>query len=382
MNFKGKMREKSGITLITLAVTIIILLILAGITIATITSDNGIIKNANDAKEQTEIAEEKEIVDRATIQAMGNNKRGNLVQDELQKQLDKITDTGKTRVQMIRRKIIVEFIDSHRMYYVDDNGNVYEYTYTDLPLMEYGSNFNNRMNDYKNSILTVNVLDDINIPENVYKIFDVSKNQDGTVKAWLIMNSENANMYDLYIGGEEGVEIESCWDMFSGFSECTNINIENLYTEKVQAFNNMFNGDTKLLELIVSPTLVTSKATSLQYMFYLCTQLKSIDTSQWDTSNVTNMFGTFRMCQNIEFFDLSNFDTSKVLYTDYLFQHCKKLKTIYVSNKWNNDKVTSSSNMFQGCTKLKGAINFDTANANNITLANYETGYFTFKNIE
>ena len=40
MNFKGEMREKSGITLITLAVTIIILLILAGITIATITSDN------------------------------------------------------------------------------------------------------------------------------------------------------------------------------------------------------------------------------------------------------------------------------------------------------------------------------------------------------
>lgn len=51
MNFKGKMREKSGITLITLAVTIIILLILAGITIATITSNNGIIKNANDTKE-------------------------------------------------------------------------------------------------------------------------------------------------------------------------------------------------------------------------------------------------------------------------------------------------------------------------------------------
>ena len=67
MNFKGKMREKSGITLITLVVTIIILLILAVITIATITSDNGIIKNANDAKEQTEIAEEKEIVDRASF---------------------------------------------------------------------------------------------------------------------------------------------------------------------------------------------------------------------------------------------------------------------------------------------------------------------------
>lgn len=126
MNFKGKMREKSGITLITLAVTIIILLILAGITIATITSDNGIIKNANDAKEQTEIAEEKEIVDRATIQAMGNNKRGNLVEDELQGQLDKITNNGKTEVSDNGEEFEVVFVDSNRYYTVDKDGNIVE----------------------------------------------------------------------------------------------------------------------------------------------------------------------------------------------------------------------------------------------------------------
>lgn len=40
MNFKGKMREKSGITLISLVVTIIVLLILAGVTIATLTGEN------------------------------------------------------------------------------------------------------------------------------------------------------------------------------------------------------------------------------------------------------------------------------------------------------------------------------------------------------
>ncbi len=126
MNFKGKMREKSGITLITLAVTIIILLILAGITIATITSDNGIIKNASDAKEQTEIAEEKEIVDRATIQAMGNNKRGNLVEDELQEQLDKITDSGKTEVSDNGEEFEVVFVESNRYYTVDKDGNIVE----------------------------------------------------------------------------------------------------------------------------------------------------------------------------------------------------------------------------------------------------------------
>ena len=126
MNFKGKMREKSGITLITLVVAIIILLILAGITIATITSDNGIIKNASDAKEQTEIAEEKEIVDRATIQAMGNNKRGNLVEDELQEQLDKITDSGKTEVSDNGEEFEVIFVDSNRYYTVDKDGNIVE----------------------------------------------------------------------------------------------------------------------------------------------------------------------------------------------------------------------------------------------------------------
>lgn len=126
MNFKGKMCEKSGITLISLVVTIIILLILAGITVATITSDNGIIKNANDAKEQTEIAEEKEIVDRATIQAMGNNRRGNLVEDELQEQLDKITDNGKTEVSDNGEKFEVVFVDSNRYYTVDKDGNIVE----------------------------------------------------------------------------------------------------------------------------------------------------------------------------------------------------------------------------------------------------------------
>ena len=126
MNFKEEMHKKSGITLISLVVIVIILLILAGITITTIISDNGIIKNANDAKEQTEIAEEKEIVDRASLQAMGNNKRGNLVQDELQEELDKITDSGKTEVSDNGENFEVVFVDNNRYYNVDKDGNIIE----------------------------------------------------------------------------------------------------------------------------------------------------------------------------------------------------------------------------------------------------------------
>ena len=60
MNFKGKMQRKSGITLIALVVTIVILLILAGVTIATLTGDNGIITRANQAKTKTKQAEKEE----------------------------------------------------------------------------------------------------------------------------------------------------------------------------------------------------------------------------------------------------------------------------------------------------------------------------------
>lgn len=45
--------ENKGITLIALVITIIILLLLAGITIATLTGENGILSKANIAKESS-----------------------------------------------------------------------------------------------------------------------------------------------------------------------------------------------------------------------------------------------------------------------------------------------------------------------------------------
>ena len=46
-----KVQTQKGITLLVLVVTIIVLLILAGLTIGAFTGDNGIIKNARESKE-------------------------------------------------------------------------------------------------------------------------------------------------------------------------------------------------------------------------------------------------------------------------------------------------------------------------------------------
>ena len=95
---KENLIKPNGITLMVLIITIIILLILAGITVTTLTGDNGLIKNAINAKEETEISNEKEVVDTAILKALENNKSGILVNEELQNELDKITGDGKTEV--------------------------------------------------------------------------------------------------------------------------------------------------------------------------------------------------------------------------------------------------------------------------------------------
>ena len=55
------LKNNKGITLIALVVTIIVLLILAGVTIAMLTGTNGILTQASKAGSTTEISEAKEI---------------------------------------------------------------------------------------------------------------------------------------------------------------------------------------------------------------------------------------------------------------------------------------------------------------------------------
>ena len=124
-----RIEKQKGITLLALVITIIVLLILAGVTISAITGDNGIIENAGQAKEETEIANEREVVEKATVQAMGNNKYGNIEESELQSELDKETDEGKTKTTDEGEVIKVLFVESKRNYVVDKDGNVRDMTW-------------------------------------------------------------------------------------------------------------------------------------------------------------------------------------------------------------------------------------------------------------
>ena len=64
--------KNKGITLIALVVTIVVLLILVGITIGSLTSDNGVIKEARTAKEKAEIAGVEEQIEMAILKTEKN----------------------------------------------------------------------------------------------------------------------------------------------------------------------------------------------------------------------------------------------------------------------------------------------------------------------
>ena len=117
-------RQNNGITLMALVVTIIVLLILAGVSIATLTGDNGLIKKAEEAKEESEIANEKEIIEQSVIQAIGKNKYGDIEQEILEEELDKVIDNYTTA--KVDEGITVT-LKSKRTYLVDQDGNVTKY---------------------------------------------------------------------------------------------------------------------------------------------------------------------------------------------------------------------------------------------------------------
>ena len=55
-----KLKEVKGITLIALVITIIVLLILAGVSIAALSGNNGILTKAKEASQKTVEAQKKE----------------------------------------------------------------------------------------------------------------------------------------------------------------------------------------------------------------------------------------------------------------------------------------------------------------------------------
>ena len=165
--------------------------------------------------------------------------------------------------------------------------------------------------------------------------------------------------------------------MFSGCSSLTSLDLSNFDTSNVTAMYYMFNLCSSLTELDLL-NFNTNKVNNMAGMFRDCSKLQNLKISSFDTSNVTRMENMFLSSNSLKELDLSNFNTSKVTHFNSMFYGCRKLTTIYISDLWSNSAVTDSTSMFTGCTSLTGAVPFDSTKKD-ATMANYTTGYLTYK---
>ena len=122
MKEKLKMFDRNsnkGITLIALVVTIIVLLILAGVSIATLTGPNGLLTRVNDAKTATEKAGAKEKVQ---VEVAGSyDNRGNLSTELLNKNLENVAGlTSGTPITNFPATVVVDGYEVT----IDEDGNV------------------------------------------------------------------------------------------------------------------------------------------------------------------------------------------------------------------------------------------------------------------
>ncbi|MBR3134497.1 MAG: type II secretion system protein [Clostridia bacterium] len=121
MNKRNNFKE-NGITLIALVVTIIVLLILAGITINLAMGSNGLIQKSKAAKEQTEIGKEKEIIALAYNSALSKKvSNGGLIEVTAGDLNTELTNQGASARG---NPIKVTFNESKRQYTINTNGEI------------------------------------------------------------------------------------------------------------------------------------------------------------------------------------------------------------------------------------------------------------------
>ena len=183
------------------------------------------------------------------------------------------------------------------------------------------------------------------------------------------------------IEGFEYLNTENVTNMtgvFNGCSALTSLDLTNFNTAKVTDMKLLF-ANCSALESLDLSMFNTENVTSMPSMFNGATNLKTLNVSNFNTEKVNNMGHMFANCPNLTSLDLSSFNTKGVEYVDNIFKNCSNLTTIYASENFAfGSGLKNGADMFLGCDKLKGFIEYNkNTDKNNSEFANYKTGYFT-----
>lgn len=227
-------------------------------------------------------------------------------------------------------------------YVSDDDGNVYV---QGLEQLEAGCSYIASM---------TSVPDGYKMPKNP----DVALTYDSATGTWsstVTVDSPNSQAYAYYDESTHTLTIARAKDI----NAIPNGKVGNTtyYKEDLEAIDGNdgvpWTSEKNYIQTVVFKNRVAPW--TISGWFWRCYNLESIQgLNLLDDSNLSRMGSTFKECKKLTELDLSSLTGAKLVNVYDIFSGCANLKTIYVSDRFSVDKVTTPGTPFSGCTSLVG----------------------------
>ena len=223
--------------------------------------------------------------------------------------------------------------------------------------------------EIRNNISHIYLADRVNIPDNAISVWDVSRDSDRMVRAFIVDDVNEPGRYILHIQAHGTIIAPpQSGDLFGSFENVITINNLNLLdTSNVTNMNSMFSSNQNLTFLDVS-NWDTSNVTNMTNMFGNASSLTTLDLNDWDIRNVWVMHNMFANASSLTTLDLNGWDTRRVEVMSRMFEGTINLTSLGI-NEWNTSSVRDMSSMFRGATSLTSLDlnNWDTVNVTNMS---------------
>lgn len=364
--FKKIKKQVEGITLIALVVTVIVLLILAGVAVNLTVGNNGLFRRAENAADIYDEASDIEKINLAIAAAQIDNNGSTVLKEDIEIAL--LEDGTKSIVvdnEDGTKNIIL--IDSKKIYKINLDGSV-EDTNSDFDSIYVAPDSQDEaINEGVIGIGTDGKTVDMDLWE--YSILDdgtYSLNDNDSSNGHGYRGSINSNgsingKIPQYISVDNGKNYKPVTSLYQCMALNTDLKVATEIPTTVSNIRDMFYGCTSLIEISKLPNNITnmqgtfSGCTSLEtipnlpiklknfsYTFQNCTSIKSIPEIP---SGVTNMCGAFWKCTALV--TIPNFP-SELNDMSYTFYGCTSLETVPIIP----EKVTNMRETFYDCVNL------------------------------
>ena len=165
-------------------------------------------------------------------------------------------------------------------------------------------------------------------------------------------------------GMAAGIPVSSLEQVFYKCSDMANIDLRLWDTRNVTNMNAIF-AECNALESINLRNINTGKVENMGYMFLSCNKLGSLDLSTFSSLSATNMYSMFGNCTSLNNLNLGTFYTGNATTMGYMFFNCSALKSLDLQ-MFNTENVTDMSSMFSSCTSLE-EVNLSSFNTSKVT---------------